>query len=75
MAGRMVAEAIRGTASRFDLFAGIKPSGVPRRSLASHAAAGHGDGVVPDFGTSLREAPYDARMKVPARGRCRAFHL
>ena len=49
-----MAEAIRGTAERFDLLARFQPPALPRRPHP-HADAGGGDAVLPDQGRVLSE--------------------
>jgi gamma-glutamylputrescine oxidase len=47
LAGRLVAEAMTGDASRFDVFRAPEAPALPRRPAAAHAGAGAGHGLVP----------------------------
>ena len=53
IAGKLVAEAIAGTAERFDVFAKIPHSELSGRPGAAPAGAGAGDAVLPDQGPAL----------------------
>ena len=46
IAGKLIAEAVAGTAERFDVLAGAAAPGVPGRHAASPPAAGPGDAVL-----------------------------
>ena len=46
LAGKLMAEAVRGTAERFDVFAALPQPALPRRRRAALAASGAGDELV-----------------------------
>ena len=63
IAGKLVAEAIGGTAARFDVFARIPHAQFPGRRGVAASGAGAGDAVVPAQGSAVRAPPAGARRR------------
>ncbi len=61
LAGKLMAEAVQGTAERFDIFAGAAAAALPRRRRAALAAPRAGDELVRAARPALRAQLRPAR--------------